>query len=230
MTWIIIDAILIAIIFFSAIISAKRGFVRSAIEVVGSIIVIYLCITISSPVANVIYEKTIEPSIINSVEENIEKSGEKTTDTVWNALPEIVTGNSSIFGIDKSSLQEKVNIGEESAKTVANSAVSSVAKPVLVRIISLAICTILIIVLLFAVKLLARTLNKLFSFSILGSFNRFLGAILGVLKGILFCVVFTIVVSLIISVAKTDFGFFTKDNISKTYLFRFIYGALPFSK
>lgn len=228
--WFIIDALLILIIVFCAVLSAKRGFVRAAVEVLGGIAVITLCISLSTPVAETVYEKTIENSIIRSVSENIEKSVEKTSDTVWQALPKIATKGNGLSGVSKEALQSKIDLGEESAEKIAVSAVNIAVRPVIVRILSLTFSIVSIIILLFVVRLIARMLNRVFSFSILGYANRILGGILGVLKGILYCVVFVIVITFLISVTKSTFGIFTENNIEKTYIFKIIYGALPFSK
>lgn len=230
MTFIILDLILVFILIVAVIISSKRGFVRTLIEVLGSIAVIYLCLTLSSPVADFVYSKTIEPGMVKSVEENIESSAEKTTDAVWNALPDIVKNNSGLFGVTKSSLDETISVTEDSATKLANKAVDSVAKPVIVRFISLILSVLSIIILLFLVKLLARALNKIFSFSILGSINRFLGGILGIIKGLVVCVLFVMVIALLKSITKSDLGIFSKENIQNTYIFKIIYGALPFFK
>lgn len=230
MTFIILDLILVFILIVAVIISSKRGFVRTLIEVLGSIAVIYLCLTLSNPVADFVYSKTIEPGMVKSVEENIESSAEKTTDAVWNSLPDIVKNNSGLFGVSKSSLDETISVTEDSATKLANKAVASVVKPVIVRFISLILSVLSIIILLFLVKLLARALNKIFSFSILGSINRFLGGILGIIKGLVVCVLFVMVIALLKSITKSDLGIFSKENIQNTYIFKIIYGALPFFK
>ena len=112
-------------------------------------------------------------------------------------------------------------IGDDPAATVA--------KPVVTKLMSLLIALVSIIILLFLVKILAKAINSLFSFSILKTLNRFLGGVFGAGKGILLSVVFCIIISLAVLVFKNDFGVFTDENVEKTYIFKYIYGLIPFS-
>ena len=63
----LLDLIVIAIIAAVALISAKRGFVRVVIELAGFIAAIFISFTISTPLANLTYDKIIEPPIVSSV-------------------------------------------------------------------------------------------------------------------------------------------------------------------
>ena len=227
MTYLIIDAILVLIIILTAILSSKRGFVRSFIEVAGSIIVILLCVNISTPVSSFFFDKTVAPSMTDSIKSSIEEAGVKTEETVWDAIPDYITDNSSYFGITKETVTKKISI-EDRSEIIADKTVNIVVKPILVKTFSLVLSVVLIVILLFAVKILARLLNKIFSFSILGSLNKLLGTVLGVFKGIVFCVLFTMIIILLMNLTKSDLLIFTKENINKTYLFKIIYGALPF--
>ena len=63
----LLDLIVLAIIAAVALISARRGFVRVAIELVGFIAAIFITFTISTPLASLTYDKIIEPPIVSSV-------------------------------------------------------------------------------------------------------------------------------------------------------------------
>ena len=61
----LLDLIVLAIIAAVALISARRGFVRVAIELVGFIAAIFITFTISTPLASLTYDKIIEPPIVS---------------------------------------------------------------------------------------------------------------------------------------------------------------------
>ena len=63
-----LDLIVIAIIILMVLISAKRGFVRVAVEAVGFVAAIILSLSLSTTLADVTYQKAIEPAILSSVE------------------------------------------------------------------------------------------------------------------------------------------------------------------
>ena len=75
---IILDLIVIAVIFIFILVSAKKGFVRSLIEIVGFVLVIMLSNTVSTPLANITYDKFIEPSIIESSQKLTDGTNENT--------------------------------------------------------------------------------------------------------------------------------------------------------
>ena len=64
---IVLDLIVLAIILFTVFMSAKRGFVRVALEVVGFIAAVFITFTISTPLVNITYDKIIAPPIVSSV-------------------------------------------------------------------------------------------------------------------------------------------------------------------
>ena len=66
----ILDLIVIAIIIVFALISAKKGFVRTIIEIVGFVLVILFANNVSPVLSNVTYDKLIEPAIIESIEKS----------------------------------------------------------------------------------------------------------------------------------------------------------------
>ncbi len=228
---IILDVIIIAIIAISVIVSAKFGFVRTVIEVVGFICVFYLAFSVSKPIANYIYEKSVEPSIVSSAEESIGKTYENATEAIWNAFPDFITNNAEKYGLHKNDFSKSISETTSNNITdIAKSASRSVAMPVITKIISLAVSFLLIIILMFFVKMLAKVINKMFSFSILGVFNSILGGILGLLKGLIFCIGFCLLVSLIISINKNGLWFITKENIASSHIFKFLFEAIPFIK
>ena len=76
-------------------------------------------------------------------------------------------------------------------------------------------------------KFVAKFLNGLFSFSIVGKLNRTLGGITGVFKGAVFALVFCMAVTFILS-AKGKLFNITYADIEKTYIFKEILNVIPF--
>ncbi|MBQ8740978.1 MAG: CvpA family protein, partial [Clostridia bacterium] len=182
----ILDGIIILIILLGVFLSAKKGFVRTLIEVVGFVAAIVVAFTLSSPLANTIYDKMIEPSVVKTVEAVATDGAENASaavDAVWSKMPAFIT-ESSFFNLSKDSITstvqaETANGSAQLAQTVSDSFVA----PAVTKLISVFISVILVIVLLFVVKILAKYLNKLFSFSIVGDINKTLGGLLGLVKG-----------------------------------------------
>lgn len=223
---IILDLIVLAIIIITVLISAKRGFVRTTVELVGFIAAVFISFTISTPLADTTYDKIIEPSVVSSVASAADTAADNsaaTVDNFWNELPEWIKNGVEKAGISKDSLNGSIseNIGN-GALSAAESASQSVIKPAVTSILSLIYQTIILIVLLALVKPLAKLINKLFSFSVIGTANRILGGAVGIPKGIIYAVAFCLIITLIVSFTNNGFLIFNDETMEQSVFFSFV--------
>lgn len=227
----ILDAILVLIILITVFISAKKGFVRTLVEVVGFVAAIFIAFTFSSPIASAVYGKMVEPVIVKTVENvstDTANTASDAVDAVWQKMPAFVT-ESNFLGLSKENISQQVEIETANGVTeLADSVSNSFAKPVITKLLSVLISVILVVALIFVVKIAAKYINKLFSFSLIGTINKTLGGILGLVKGVALAVVFCMIITLIISFTKNGFLIFTYDAIQSSYIFKFLAGFSPF--
>lgn len=228
---IVLDLIIIAIVVVFAIISAKKGFVRTLIEVVGFVFAIYVALTFSTPLSNMIYDKTVHPIVAKTFESAINDGAANSNaavDAVWNKIPSFISEN-SFFNISKENalnvLGDNISLDTQ---TITTKISDSLLKPAITKIISSLLAIIIVCVLLFIVKILAVQINKLFNISLVGGLNKTLGGILGIVKGGTIAIVFCLFISLILTFAKDGFLIFTYDNINASTLFKFIMSFSPF--
>lgn len=217
---IVLDLVVLAIILFTVFMSARRGFVRVAVEVVGFIAAVFITFTISTPLGNITYDKIIEPPIVSSVSTAAGESTSQVVDKAWDSLPEFIKSNSEKIGISKESIDKSIenNIGS-GAESAVKAASQNAVKPVVVKFLTLIYSVFILIILLFLVKILAKFINRLFSFSLVGTMNRVLGGILGIPKGIIIAIAFCLVISLAVSFTSGGFLIFTKDAIEGSWFF-----------
>lgn len=226
---IILDLIVIAIIILMVLISAKRGFVRVAVEAVGFVAAIILSLSLSTTLADVTYQKAIEPAILSSVENATAETTSSAADDAWNSLPELITKNADKFGISKDFITNDIteDIGN-SATEIVTSISQNTIKPMAVGILKTLYSVILMLVLMIAVKFLARVINKLFSFSLVGKVNKALGGTFGAIKGIIIAWVFCAVISLLVSLTKNGIWIFNAENIENTIIFKLLTDVIKF--
>ena len=227
----ILDGIIVLIVLLFVFLSAKKGFVRTLIEVVGFIAAIVIAFTISSPIANVTYDKLIQPSVVKTVQSvaiNGVTDATSAVDAVWVKMPEFIT-ESSFFNLSKESITATVkdSVANDSIQLAQNIS-NSFVKPIVTKLISILLSVILVIVLLFVVKIIAKFINKIFTFSVIGTINKTFGGILGIVKGAAVAIIFCLVISLILSFTKNGFLIFTYDAINSSYIFKFLMGFSPF--
>lgn len=227
----VLDLIIVFIILLFVFLSAKKGFVRTLIEVIGFIAAIVIAFTFSSPVADAIYSKAIQPSVIKTVETTANNGISNATsavDAVWDKMPSFIT-ESSFFGFSKESVTATVqNETANDVTQIAQSISDSFVKPAVTKLLSVLISVVAIVVLLFIVKILAKHINKLFNFSVVGDINKTLGGVLGLVKGGAVAIIFCLLIGLILSFAKDGFLIFTYENINSSYIFKFLMGLSPF--
>lgn len=224
---IILDLIVLAIIVITVLISAKRGFVRTLIELLGFIAAVFISFTISTPLANSTYDKIIEPSIISTVtsaaDTAADNSAAAAVDSFWNEMPGWIKGGIEKAGISKESLDGSItaNIGN-GVQSAVESASQNVIKPAVTGSLALIYQVISLIVLMALVKPLAKLINKLFSFSVIGTANRVLGGVVGVPKGMIYAVAFCLLITLAVSFTQNGFLIFTGEAMEKSLFFSFV--------
>ena len=143
---IILDLIVLAIIVIFAFLSAKKGFVRTLIELVGFFLAIFIASSISPAISNGVYDKFIEPAIVDSVDNiqiedsvigNVTVSG--TEDYIPDFVKKLLGENFSIEAFE-AKISENIQNGTRVAVTTAS---REVIKPIVITLLN-AIFTLLI--------------------------------------------------------------------------------------
>ena len=223
--WIVLDLIVIAIITVVAIISAKKGFVRTIVEIVGFIAVILLANNVSPMLSQATYDKLIQPAIVGSIEKiQIE---DQIGDSFVNEISEenIPKFVSALLGDNfkiedfTASINENINNGVSEAVTEAS---QTVIKPLITQILTLIYTLLIVIVAMVLVKFLAKFVNKLCSFSVVGKVNKTLGAVLGTIKGVALAVIICSVIALAVSLTPNGIGFINETTIESTIIFKLL--------
>ena len=212
-----VDLVAVGIIIFFAVLSAKRGFVRSLIEVIGFGLEILFIGKLSPYLANITYDKFVEPSILNTIG-NAESGGIV-------ELPQLPKFVSTLLGnnFDLSALQNYINENISAGVTDAVAKASQqIIKPVIANVLSLLYAVILTFVLMFLIKIIAKVVNKIFSFSIVGKVNRLLGGLLGIVKGIAVVAIICSVVSALFSIYPAGLWILTPNVAAGSVAFKLL--------
>ncbi len=223
MGW-ILDLIVVLIILVIALISAKRGFVRVFLELMGFIAAVIISFTFSTPLAELTYDKIVEPNIVSEIADSVnsvaDNSATNTIDDTWESLPKIVKNNADKIGMSKEELNKLLteNIGN-GIDSVVDSTSENVIRPLVVTPLRLVYILLMLVFLIFVVRTFARLINKLFKFSIVGKLNFILGGIVGIPQGIIFAMVFCILVLIITSFTAKGFWIFTSEAVSNSWVF-----------
>ena len=235
--YIILDVLIIGIVVCFAFFGVKKGFARTLTEVIGYILSFMIAFSVASYVADYVYEKKIKETVVNSVSEYVEKKTDKAVDStnesvdaIWYSIPPYLSALSEITGLDKEGIEKYIkDYSEKTNNNIEQTAIAvceNVIKPVATSAIKLTVALILIVVLLFAVKLIARFIGNIFNKSVFKGINKFLGGISGAAKGIIVTLALVMLISILLPIFDNEIYFITPQTINKTYIFKFFFNIV----
>lgn len=214
MDW-ILDLIVIGIIVYFAIVSAKHGFVRTVVELAGFVVIFLFITRFGTPVSEKIFDVTLRDSVVTKLETSLQSSADTSMQKISDALPQYIKNCAGFLGI--STEPEVLNIDD--VRAIAEKLTDNVVRPVITSLIYGIISLILFAFGMYIVRILARAVNSLFKISFIGTINKLLGAVLGAGKGIVVAFFVCIAITVIISFTENGFWIFNKESIENTYIF-----------
>ena len=201
-----IDMALLAIMLIFLIVSAKRGFLITLLEVLVFAIAVISAANLCKPAANSIYDTFIGPNITEKVSASLSENSDimssagKASAVVDN-LPKII--KDYILRTDP----DENNITSEKLS-------SDIAKPIAVTVLSPVIFLLLSIVLSLLLSVVAKWLNKICKLPLIGTANTVLGGVFGILKGLIAVYFIGIILLLLSANSKQNTSFYEAVNNS----------------
>lgn len=225
MSW-ILDLIVVAVVVYYAYISARRGFVRTVIELVGFVLIFLIITKAGTPISEKLFDTTLRNTVLTKVETTLENTTEQTAQSLTDAMPDFIVNGAEFLGID---IGESLISGDTTA-VMAERLTDNVIRPVVTSLIYAILSLLLFGLGMYLVRIVARVVNSLFKISLVGTINRVLGAVLGAGKGVVVAFIICIVITIIVSFTEKGFLFFTKENIENSFIFSKIAELNPFYK
>lgn len=191
---IILDVILIAIFAAYVITAAKKGFVRTLLELVAVVAAIFLSFQISPVISQTVYDGFVEKEIVATLEEQISENVDALSVTekanaVLDSIPDFAVSLASSAGVEISTIKDQISSQKFDSQNLAQSLVDKIAEPIVVGALTIIIFILLAVVLMIALKFVAKLVSKLFDIPLVKSVNKSLGGVLGAIKGALVVVV-----------------------------------------
>ncbi len=218
-----IDIILVLILIFFIWQSARRGFVRTIIDVLGYVLAMFVAFSLSGTVATLAYDNLVKPAVISSVQQEIEEnSGNEVgavIENIFDTLPASLVKAAENIGITKDEAIEEYNNAIEGGASKAAAAVTdSVVGPVIVNIFRTIALLIISITLISIIKVISKTLSGIVSkIPLIGWANRALGAVVGVFKGGLVALLIAVLLVIILPLIQNG-----GEIIESSYILKYI--------
>ncbi len=228
---IILDLAVVAVVVICIILAAKKGFVRTLIDLIGFVAAIAVAFTLSSPISSFLYEKTIEPPVSKAVYSAVDKSLGETTESakeainkLFDSLPAGVSKLADKTGYSADALAEKMQSATDSEE-ISNQICANVIEPAISTIVKYIVAILLFVITLILMKFVSKFINSLFKGALLGTANLVLGGALGACKGIIFVAIGCMAISLIAGLISNNS---LSDAIDNTRIFKTILNLIPF--
>lgn len=226
---IILDVILLTVLVAFIFTAAKKGFMRSLLELIAVIVALVMAYQFSPVVAQAAYDNLVEESLIETVETqldenfNISSSTEK-AEIVLESIPSFMTSFASSMGIELEEVKTKITSETFSAENLATELVTKIAQPIVVAALTALFFLLLSAILMFALKWVAGLLSMLFKIPLLGTVNKILGGVLGACKGVMVIIFISTLLKLIFASGESEIS----TMVNSSYVIGLLDNINPF--
>lgn len=199
MNW-ILDLILLAVFIVAVVFSAKKGIVRTLLEIAAFVLSIFLAFQLAAPMAESFYDNFLEVRVQERIEEKlpagnaVESNTEKAV-AVLEGIPSFAKKYLENSGFNADALAQQIALGRYSNSSIAEELEENFAKPASVAVLTATFFLLLCIVLCAVLQAIAGGISKLFKAPIVSTLNKGLGALFGAVKGLVIVCIAAILLS-----------------------------------
>lgn len=227
---IVFDIAVVAIVVLLVFLGYRRGFVRTALNLVGHLAAAVLAFLLSSPIADWIFRTFLRGSsvdlIVNGLSDmTAEQNLSEVVEKAFSAIPESIRtfAPEGAFEDVRNQLMQTVPTHSE----IANTIVDQLVAPIATTILQLLLFLILFLLFCVVVKLVSRMLKIIDKLPLIGSINSTLGLVVGLAEAVVFLAFFTGIVAMLIQMSGNQWAALNQDVVDQTFIFKYIYEYNP---
>ena len=187
----VLDGLLIVLFALCVYLGWRRGLIKTASGLIALAAAVAVSVLLSGPVAELVYDKAVEPAVVSALEEQIQDNTVPMAQQVDNALeqmPGFITALLAGRGLDSGeAILDGLRV-EEMGASVAEGIAQQVVAPLVCPLLE-GLCAILLFILVYmAALLLLRVLDLVARIPFIKQLNRGLGLVAGVCSGALWVI------------------------------------------
>ena len=193
------DAIIVVIFLLFIILGVKRGFVRSVLDLVGTLAAMLVSMWFSGIAAQWVFSTFLQESLTRQIAEALQSApAADAAEAVLSVVPEILRGGLEAFGITSDAINQAVagTSGQAAAAVVA------VLSPMVVSVLRGLFALVLFVFLLVIFRILSGVVCRIFRLPVLRQLDKGLGILLGVAQAALITVLLCFCAQALISVSS----------------------------
>ena len=223
----LLDAVVILIFLLCVFIGRKRGFIKTVAGIVAFLAALAVSMLLSGPVAGLVYDKAVEPSIVETVDTKLEETkgtAIEQLDNAYQSLPNMVKNLLAQAGVtDVNGLSDR--LPTDGAETIGHS-VNAVVEPLLLPLIKALCSLVLFFIAYIAASIVLRVLNIIAKLPLLKQLNKTLGLVGGIVSGALWALLAVTVIQVIAATGSAD-STITLQTVSETVVVNWVAGINP---
>lgn len=205
----IVDIILVAVFAVVIISSAVKGFFKSLVDLIGSLVAVVIAKLLSESAAKAVFDGFVYKGAENALAQSLGEAGSvdyvQQIENALASLPEGLGGILQIMGIDSQSLMDKlsgVNLGGDN---LVESLMNSVVVPLGTAVVQFVLFVILALVMILVVKVFSKVINKIIKkLPVIKGLNKTMGAVFGILRGLIIVVIISMLLSVVVGFTGND--------------------------
>lgn len=225
----LLDGIIILLFVLAIWLGHKRGFIKTVTGVVAFIAAVVVATLLSGPVAQMVYDSAVEPTVVETIGEytaDATGSLESGVDEALSSMPGFVTNLLANGGITSGAdVLAKVTDTADTA-ALAQNITDQVVEPLVVPLLKMIATLLLFILAYILASILLRVLNVVAKLPLLKQVNKSLGVVAGILSGALWVLFAVSVLQVVAAVADADFVI-NQALLADTLLTNWLIGINP---
>ncbi|MEM1486276.1 CvpA family protein [Oscillospiraceae bacterium PP1C4] len=225
MTAIGLDVVACGIVIYCASAAAKKGFLRTVIQMIAYVAIVLAASYLSRAAAPVVYDRVVEPMLLQKIQgdealPDQSKSNASLVSVVPRGMLSMV--DSALDSLDsmRDLLSENVN-PEKIASDLMGDIADATVRPMMISAISMIGFVLLFAAFSLIANVLLSTLGVINYLPVIGTINALLGCAVGILQGLLIVWVLAILLQGVLHLSPDGWWIFNQNVIDRSYLFKY---------
>ncbi len=196
----IVDIIIVAIFALVIFTSAKKGFFKSLVDLIGSLVAVVIAKLLSESAAKAVFDGFVAKGAESALAKSLGEAGSldyvEQIENALASLPEGLNGILQIMGVDSTTLMDKLSGVNLNGDNLVESLMNSVVVPLGTAVVQFVLFVVLALAMIFAVKVFAKVIDKIVKkLPVIKGFNKTMGAVFGIFRGLIIVVIISMLVS-----------------------------------
>lgn len=223
----ILDAILIVMCIVCVAVGTKRGFVKTVMSLLSSVISAIAAYTFTPYFANFIKEKFLMESVSGGIADTIRSlvpasDGSYDLSSLFSDMPQTLSSIIERYHGNAESLEALVNSMTETGDEAVRTLSKAIAEPIVNMISTVCAFVVIFIIAFVVLKVVTCVVDGAFKLPVLKTANTLLGFVFGLILAVLFIMIYSeLCATLVSALGSISPKLFGQDVVDKTLLVKF---------